>query len=191
MYIYSHIANCELSIKHVNEYFLFNIQPSKKMPFKGGYRPILVGMNELAKESIELKSTMETLNNSVMKDQDKVSLFILIYLNQRYPNNMLENSKKIVENVQIFSEPLENLNLAFKNQKIIKRLQQYNSTTLFDIINNFNLHSVPYTARYSLVNWYLEGKFDLVLYLNKIPSPREVLVMQANSKRCVSLIGIL
>ena len=71
----------------------------------------------------------------------------------------------------------------------LNNIKQSNSITLFDVINNFNLHSVPYSARHSLVYWYLREKFDLVLFFNEIPSPRQVLEMQAKSKRCVSLIG--
>lgn len=158
---------------------------------KGGYRSILVDQNQLANESLVLEPLMVILESDTLIDQDKVSYYILIYLNQRYPKNFLENWNPIVETSQKVesSKTLEDLNLRFTNPNVIARMQEKNVVTLFDVVNNFNFHSVPYSARFSLVNWYMGGKFNLVLYTNKIPSSKQVLKLQAMSKRCISLIS--
>lgn len=168
---------------------------TEKKP-KGGYRPVLVNENELPLESTLLEPYMQIINNkegtNLMSDQDIVSYYILVYLNQRYPNNFLENVMSIVKKSDckvISSKLISELPLKFKNPRISSRLSSLNLFSLFDVVNFFNLHSVPFSARSTLVNWYLGNKFDLVLFINRIPTSKQVLKMQANSKRCVTLIG--
>lgn len=132
-----------------------------------------------------------------MSSQDICSYYLVVYLNQRYPNQLIENFNRIVDpntletcsDLVRTSKPLKDLNLKFKNKNLESKLNKLNINTLFDLVNSFNLHSVPYSARFTLVNWYLKNKFDLVLFINHIPSSKDVLCMQAQSKRCVSLIA--
>ena len=162
---------------------------------RGGYRPVMLDeKSQLAKESIELEPLMKFINEEKsLSDQDKVSLFTLAYLNERYPNNFLECYNPIVVDSDISksSKSLCDLPIKFKNQKVYSRLQSLNVRTLFDVVNSFNLHSVPYSARFTLANWYLPSRFDLVLFVDRIPSSKQVLKMQANSKRCVTIISML
>lgn len=166
-----------------------------KKKAKGGYRPALVDQIDLSNESIELIQDMQILidNLSSLSDQDVVSLYLLIYLNKRYPNNFLESSNKIIDSnhskyasTLSRSRQIAEFNIKWRNSKLKKRLDDH--MTLFEFVNSFNLHSVPQSARYSLANWYLEENFKLVLFLNKIPTPRDVLEMQANAQRCVTVI---
>ena len=173
----------------------FNINNAKKT--RGGYRPVLVDESKLIQESIELKQPFELINNTCisnrnfMRDQDIVSYYLVSYLNQRYPNQFIENFNPIISDN--LSKPtsilIEDLKIKFKNKNIEKKFYKLKIKTLFDLVNSFNLHSVPYSARYTLVNWYLNNKFDLVLFINSIPTSKDVLLMQAESKRCVSLIA--
>jgi hypothetical protein len=166
-----------------------------KKKAKGGYRPALVDQIDLGTESIELTQDMKILidNMSSLCDQDVVSLYLLIYLNKRYPNNFLESSNKIIDSnhskfakTQSRSRRIGDFNIKWRNNKLAKRLNDH--LTLFEFVNSFNLHSVPQSARFSLASWYLEDNFKLVLFVNKIPTPREVLEMQANAQRCVTII---
>ena len=138
------------------------IETRLKKPPRCGYRPVLVNDTQLAKESIELEPLMKFISDeeSLLSDQDKVCFFTLAYLNHRYPNNFLEACNPIIDNKncsesKISSKLLCDLPLKFKNQKIYSRLHSLNLRTLFDVVNSFNLHSVPYSARFTLVNWYL------------------------------------
>lgn len=170
-----------------------NVVKAKKSP-KGGYRPILVDQAQLNKEAAELEPQIRHVIYEVsMSDQDKASYFTLAYLNQRYPSNFLESLNPIVKSATplVMSRLLSDIPLKFKSDKVCNRLKSLNICSLFDVVNSFDLHSVPYSARFTLVNWYLDNKFDLVLFVNKIPSSKQVLTMQANSKRCVSLISKL
>lgn len=168
---------------------------NKKKP-KGGYRPVLVNEECLKTESVNLKNSMSLLDDKkhVMSDQDKVSYYIIIYLNQRYPNQLFENQNPIIDLTKTKttslidnSAKIQNF-IEFKNKNIQNRLNKLNIKTLFDLVNNFNLHSVPHSARFTLVNWYLNNQFKLVLFINEIPTSKDVLLMQTRGERCVSLI---
>lgn len=163
---------------------------SKSKKPRGGYRPILVGEGELVEEAKTLAPLMQFIyDKDDLSDQDKVSYFTLAYISQRYPANFLENVAPIIDEPNgVSSQPLDKLPFTF-SQKVNTKFTNLKIKTLFDVVNNFNLHSVPYSARFTLVNWYLGGKFDLVLMIDRIPSSKQVLKMQANGKRCVSLIG--
>lgn len=158
---------------------------------KGGYRPVLVDEQSLLNESIELESLMRLLRNKYsdrsLSDYDVVSLYLIGYLNQRYPNQFLENYNPISNDQQIESASYKDL-IKFKNKNFETKLEKYKASTLFDIINKFNLHSVPHSARMALAKWY-SNEYKLVLMFDSIPTPREVLVMQSEGKRCVSLIS--
>lgn len=165
----------------------------KRKKLRGGYRPVLISEAQLVDESNNLRSKFEIINSPTVLDknfltpQDIVSYYIICYLDQRYPNQLLENFSPLT-NKKVKSELLSNLNFQLRNKKVMLRITKYDVKTLFDVVNSFNLHSVPMTARNTLVNWYL-GKYNLNLFVNQIPSSREVLRLQAQAKRCVSLIA--
>ena len=116
-----------------------------------------------------------------------VAYYILVYLNQRYPNHLIQSFNKIEETTFNKSIEFEKV-LRLKNENVISRLKKMNTNTLFDLVNNFNLHSVPHSARFTLVKWYTNANFNLKLFVNEIPTSNYVLEMQANRQRCVSLI---
>ncbi|CAF0874690.1 unnamed protein product [Brachionus calyciflorus] len=164
---------------------------------KGGYRPVLViDQSQLINESIELKEKFQIINDECIQDseymspQDIVSYYLICYLDQRYPNQFLENYNQIDHENQIKSKSIESLKFNFKNKNINLKLKNYKIQSLFDLVNCFSLHSVPHSARYTLVKWYSnKNNFNLKLFINQIPTSLEVLEMQAQSQRCVSLIA--
>jgi hypothetical protein len=178
----------------------------KKKSKLGGYRPILVEHeSDLALESVELESDMKLINERCLSDplymssQDIVSYYVIVYLNQRCPNQMLQSRHELISSdrrsnsllIQT-SKPISQLGFRFKNKHMLDKLDKCNVKTLFDLVNTFNLHSVPHSARYTLANWYLatgNTPVDLVLFINKIPSSKQVLDLQASAKRCVTLIS--
>ena len=115
------------------------------------------------------------------------AFYILVYLNQRYPNNLFQSFNKIEESNFNRSIDFDRV-LKFTNKNVSIRLKNMNLKTLFDLVNSFNLHSVPHSARFTLVKWYTSRDFNLKLFINEIPTSNQVLEMQANRQRCVSLI---
>ena len=168
----------------------------KEKKAKGGYRPVLVDSACLEKESKSLHSSMQLLlklhADKELSDQDAVAFYIISYLNERYPNQFLENFNPIATSDQ--RSPLTKTSLDYtglislQNKNFESKLEKFKFRSLFDIVNNFNLHSIPYSARFTLVNWYLLNHFKLVLKIDSIPSSEKVLEMQANGERVVSLM---
>ena len=182
---------------------------------RGGYRPVLVDEAALKHEARALAEPMSAMlrshAESALSDQDLVATYLLVYLNERYPNQLFESVQPIVP----ISHPHRALasassasNASFltrtlRNENVRRRIVHRSSSsagpllTLFDLINTFALHSVPHTARVALVNWYVHGiapsetecTYDLVLFVNRVPSALDVLRMQARSQRCVTLVG--
>jgi len=163
-------------------------EKSKKHRTRGGYRPILVEEANLKNESIMLENQMSVLNcENQMSDQDKAAFYILVYLNHRYPNNLFQSFNKIEES-SITNSIDFNRVLKFSNKNVATRLKKFNINNLFELVNSFNLHSVPHSARFTLVKWYTNPDYNLKLFVNEIPTSNQVLEMQANKQRCVSLI---
>lgn len=133
---------------------------------KGGYRPVLVSKESLAIEALELKSQMELLRSlrseGTVSDQDLSVLYILMYLNLRYPGEFLESLNPILScdkdkwlagHTLVDSSAEMSRFLTLTNSRFHEKLAKANSRTLFEIINNFNLHSVPHSARFAIAHW--------------------------------------
>ncbi len=128
---------------------------------KSGYRPILVDKESLEFEAVELKDKMtmirELYSTRCLSDQDLVVLYLVIYLNTRYPYDFLENYNPILisnEKTDLITKSgkLDNF-ITLTNKSFDDKLAKYNTKSLFEIINCFNLHSVPHSARIALTNW--------------------------------------
>lgn len=132
-----------------------------KKKSKGGYRPVLVSRESLVNESMQLASEMTRLRElyQVISDQDLVVFYIIIYLNFRYPNEFLENFNPVLvknnyENNELVQKSMVFGNLmSLTNKTFERKMEKFNTLTLFEIINNFNLHSVPHSARFAISNW--------------------------------------
>ena len=118
---------------------------------------MLVDEESLKKESLELEPIMMLLREkhrlNSMSHQDIVSLYMIAYLNQRYSNKFLENFSPIYaleESCKPVSTPYKDF---ISLTDFETKLEKYKSKSLFDIINCFNLHSVPHNARAALVKW--------------------------------------
>jgi hypothetical protein len=129
-------------------------KPKKK---KGGYRPVLVDEETLKKESLDLEPTMMLLREkhklSSMSPQDLVSLYMISYLNQRYSTKFLENFSPIHTSVESYQPISASYKDFISLINFEAKLEKYKSKSLYDIINSFNLHSVPHSARTALAKW--------------------------------------
>ena len=136
---------------------------SSANPKKNGYRPVLVSKESLASEAIQLATQMKLLrqlhSTQYVSNQDIAALYILMYLDLRHPDIFLENFNPILNALDQAqhslvknSAPLSDY-LPLKNTSFNAKLAKYKSRTLFEIVNNFNLHSVPYSARFAIANW--------------------------------------
>lgn len=132
---------------------------------KGGYRPVLVSRESLACEASALQGQMELLRSlhsaRTVSDQDLCVLYILMYLNHRYPDEFLENVNPVLSGKELRTggHPLVDSSaemsrfLTLANPRFDDKLAKSKSKTLFELINNFNLHSVPHSARFAIAHW--------------------------------------
>jgi hypothetical protein len=162
---------------------------AKKKP-NNGYKPVLVDLMTLKQESIEIGSQLQGLidewNRKNLTDFDVTSLYILYYLLKRYKNRFMQDYDPIIPvDGHVKSMNLQQVDLFASNVGLKQRLYQTNTQTVFDLVNNFNLHSVPRKARCALVKWH-SGLYKINVY-TRVPSVEEVIDMQANESRCVTL----
>lgn len=167
------------------------IKTARKKP-TGGYKPVLVDLDSLKSESKYLEDKLAKITDlwkcGELSNQDVTTLYIIFYLHKRYSHKFLENYKPLhtlktsisSRNLSdFFHEDLQN------DKKLLYKLNKTNTFSIFDLINNFNLHNIPLSARTALVKWYT-GKYDIVPLLT-VATVTEVIHLQANRKRCVTL----
>jgi hypothetical protein len=157
---------------------------------KNGYKPVLVDLSTLKTESVEieghLKALIDEWKTSDLSDFDVTTLYILRYLYKRHSTRFLHNYDPIVPScIHVQSKNLQEVNQYSTIPQFKHRFGETSTTTVFDLINNFNLHSVPRTARIALVKWGL-GEYAIKVY-TRVPSVEEVIDLQANGTRCVTL----
>jgi hypothetical protein len=167
---------------------LIENEKKNKPKIKGGYKAVLIDLESLKNEAeymeIEISKLVTHWQAGSLTDQDVVSLYIITYLQKRYPNHFLESFNQIipteiVNEYNFHSEKLE------KFHHLTSRLKETNTFTIFDLINNFNLHCIPKTSRIAIVKWYLKI-YDIVPILH-VATAEEIIKFQANKQRCVTL----
>jgi hypothetical protein len=159
---------------------------------KGGYRPVLVNEDSLKNESTSIQPLVDRLvakfNQNQLSAQDTTTIYILIYLQSRYSYKFLENFDPILSKNEfsIQSSIIFDQFSIDNNSNLRKRLKDTNTKSLFDLANNFNLHSIPKTARIALVKWYCEQyNLELIFHVARVD---EIVDYQSCGKRCISLI---
>ena len=89
----------------------FQKEAKEKILKRGGYRPVLIGLcvikNEAQYMEEKIGFLMQSWRNEVYNEPDITSLYVLTYLDKRYPGKFLENFdpilKKSDENIQVKS----------------------------------------------------------------------------------------
>ena len=122
---------------------------------RGGYRPVLVDESLLKSESASLQAHISQLSHKNLSEPDMAAFYIIAYLNHRHPYNLFQCFNPIVKAAPApssidFSEVLD-----LTSKKVKTRLEKLKLKTLFELVNSFNLHSLPHSARYTLVQWYV------------------------------------
>ena len=149
---------------------------------------------QLKTESSLIKSKLEPFYQDWLQkkidDPHFCFIYLLIYLQQRSPQHWLGaplNPKPSLDN----SLPQQSMRLKdfFPLTEIFNnsRIQRISSEiTVFDLIQSYNFRGIPYSVHRSLTNWML-GEYSLNLTTD-IPLPLEVLRMQTQGFRCVSVL---
>jgi hypothetical protein len=140
------------------------------------------------------------LSEGKISAPEAAGLYILSYLQIREPKLWLSArfNKPLTPSEQILKiEPrstqmthLYNFQELEFNQKTRRRLDDASDAghliTIKNVFANFSLRSVPKAVNHALIEW-TAGNYDLVL-VDRVPAPFEILKLQCEGKRCVSML---
>ena len=149
---------------------------------QGSYKKVLIAEGLLGPHRDTLIKSVNALIQKELTPFETCSLYILLFLRIRHPKNWLQkksgitistNDKKILDFI-----PTE-FHLNPWEQDKLKGL------TLLDLFINYNLKGIPLAVNRTMINWH-QGLWSIAL-LTHIPGPRELLKMQVNNTRCVTM----
>ncbi|MGZ3771341.1 MAG: hypothetical protein ACXVCP_08305 [Bdellovibrio sp.] len=130
-----------------------------------------------------------------LTDVEMAAVYILVFLFYRRPNDFLggvhnetlanrSTDIQYVTAAQIINIFRATLPEHLRNLKSLNRLEQ--KVSFVELFCSLSWRSVPLSAAKSLSAWKA-GSYDLKLIVT-VPSPEEVLMMQACGQRCVSML---
>lgn len=129
-----------------------------------------------------------------LTDTEMAAIYILVFLILRRPHDFLGgahnqnlpqfNSSKLHSGEKIISLVQSELPQSFASIRSLRRLAT--TEPFLDTLCRLSWRSIPLAVARALMAWQA-GTYPLQL-LTHIPSPEEVLKMQADGKRCVSML---
>lgn len=153
----------------------------------GSYKSIQLdlGALQLARPQIEfsISELLKSYKAGLLSDQDFTTLYLLLLLRIKHPKNYLQifsKSKCIVKNKSLFDLLPASIELS-EEEKI-----KYQSMDGLHLFLSCHLKSIPSSINRAMINWY-NGNWNIVLSF-KIPSSKNLLKLQAENKRVLTLI---
>ena len=150
---------------------------------------------QLKTESILIKSKLEPFYQDWMQkkidDAHFCFIYLIIYLQQRSPQQWLGaplHPKPCADS----NPPIhcKKLNEFFSLDEIFNKsrvLRIATDITVYEFIQSYNFRGIPYSVHRSLASWML-NEYSLILTTD-IPVPLDVLKMQSQGFRCVSVLN--
>lgn len=157
----------------------------------GRYKKILLSGEELRREAVELYPRVEALARSWIARQltpaEAAALYILIYQRHRKPRMWLggphSNSFSFLgDQKQACLYDLNFLGPWSAGER--RRLGQ--RPTALSVFEKFSVRAVPLSVNRALLSW--AASFYPLTLTPEVPTPLEILEMQARGKRCVTMI---
>jgi hypothetical protein len=147
------------------------------------YKKVLLSIDELISSKDKILYQFEALKNKELSPMDFTTLYLLLFLRIRSPKNYLQQKSK-QSSLHSLPKLLDIIPNEFELTDWEKtKLENISGLELF---LNFSLKGFPLSINRSMINWY-EKKWDIVLW-SKIPSAKELLFMQVENKRVLTLI---
>lgn len=129
-------------------------------------------------------------------DQDMVTLYLLIFLSLRRPGDFLSGKSALQRDLSTSSNPkpnFQNGNWFFERFAFLRNHTELKGLAVFDrpvplveLAYKWNFRSIPFSVNRSLYSW-AQGHYKLKL-MTGIPSASEVLTMQTQATRCLSML---
>lgn len=150
----------------------------------GSYKKVLFDSLILQRELPFLQLNVKKLEEAKLSPPELCTLYMLLFLRLRHPKNWLQRKKKIFRATNndgfILDAVPESFGLTDWEKE---KLQGVSFSSLF---SHFNLKGVPLSINRTMLKW-ISGEWDIIL-LTRIPAPRELLKMQVNKARCLTVI---
>lgn len=148
----------------------------------GSYKKVLIAENLLGPQRDTLISCIDALTKLSLKPHELCTLYILLFLRIRHPKNWLQ--KKSNDSAPDASSKILDL-IPAEFQLNDWEKNKLKDLTLIELYKNYNLKGIPKAVNRTMLNWIL-GNWNIVL-LSHIPSPRELLKLQTQNSRCITL----
>lgn len=151
----------------------------------GSYKKILLDPKTLKLSGNYLRTNLWALLNQNLSTCDFLTLYLLLFLRIRHPKNWLQKkSRQSLENKKLGPELLSLIPGTFQlNTWEKEKLKGLDSYALFDL---YNLLGIPSSINKTMIHWIL-GLWKIEM-LEHIPSPRELLRLQVENTRCITVI---
>jgi hypothetical protein len=147
--------------------------PEKKQVRGGRYRRVLATEAELANEAPLIEERLEPILNlwrhRFIGDAEMAAFYIYIYVSQRRPDSWLGGPHSASRD-RAWAPPEKNGQIP----------------AILKIFSQLSVRSVPLPVNHALVRWF-SGTYPLTLTTG-VPTPEEILRMQCESKRCVTMV---
>lgn len=153
----------------------------------GSYKKILISAETLKRESDFLSSNLERLFLSNLTPFELTTLYLILFLRIKHPRNWLQkkvahNSAKGPINARELMEIIpREFNLSNWEKE---KLSGVSADLLFI---EFRLKGIPEAVNRTMINWS-RGNWNIVLFTH-IPKPKELLYLQVQQSRCITLIN--
>lgn len=149
----------------------------------GSYRKVLIAEGLLGPHREVLTKNINIITKLQLDPFELCTLYILLFLRIRHPKNWLQKKTTVItrghEKKLLDMIPSE-FNLSEWEKE---KLSNVSALSLF---KSFNLKGIPLAVNRTMINWG-QGLWKIKL-LTHIPGPRELLRLQVQNTRCVTII---
>lgn len=148
----------------------------------GSYKKVLIAEGLLGPHRAVLTQNIDIITKLPLTSFELCTLYILLFLRIRHPKNWLQK-KELVTTLSHEKKLLDFIPSEFNLTEWEKeKLKDVSALSLF---KSYNLKGIPLAVNRTMINWG-QGLWKIKL-LTHIPSPRELLRMQVQNTRCITI----
>ncbi|MBY0414820.1 MAG: hypothetical protein K2Q18_11670 [Bdellovibrionales bacterium] len=148
----------------------------------GSYKKILIAEDLLGNGRERLLQNIQIMQGLSLRPYEFCTLYILLFLRIRHPKNWLQKKNTFKTNPEE-KRLLELIPHEFNLNDWEK--EKLHDISISELFRNYNLKGIPLAVNRTMLNW-LMGNWKITL-LTHIPGPRELLKMQVQNTRCITL----
>ncbi|MBC7714377.1 MAG: hypothetical protein H7177_13615 [Rhizobacter sp.] len=148
----------------------------------GSYKKVLIAEGLLGPHRTTLTKNIDILTSQALSPFELCTLYILLFLRIRHSKNWLQKKTDFKSN-PLEKKLLDIIPSEFNLTDWEKEKLQ--GVSAHDLFKFYNLKGIPQAVNRTMTNWGL-GLWKIEL-LTHIPSPRELLRMQVQKTRCITL----